>query len=157
MDGLQPSVLVIVHGFSNGKEQKVVQLEYLKWGDFGTVQAESMLHLLNEYQKVMTECQQENRPMVYVHCSAGVGRSGVFVVLDAVMSVIQQIPMHSLDKMRFSVPNTNGMTRQAIGDEAEIDLVQHVLLTMRMQRPGLVQTPEQLRLIYEALKFMLGP
>ena len=64
---------------------------------------------------------------VVVHCSAGVGRSGVFAATDVALSWLER-----------------GRSFE------ELD-IRALLLLMRKQRLGLVQSPEQLRFVYAAV------
>ena len=62
-----------------------------------------------------------------VHCSAGVGRSGVFTLVDICLSFMER------------AGGLNGIN------------VTNTLLDLRRQRLGLVKTPEQLRFVYIAI------
>ncbi len=63
-----------------------------------------------------------------VHCSAGIGRTGTFIVIDM---ILDQILRQGLD--------------------AEID-IQRTVLSVRAQRSGMVQTVAQYRFVYLAVQ-----
>ncbi|NXS24121.1 PTN1 phosphatase, partial [Mystacornis crossleyi] len=71
-----------------------------------------------------------------VHCSAGIGRSGTFCLVDTCLLL--------MDKRK---------------DPSSVD-VKQVLLEMRKYRMGLIQTADQLRFSYlaviEGAKFIMG-
>ncbi|KAJ8914436.1 hypothetical protein NQ315_017532 [Exocentrus adspersus] len=61
-----------------------------------------------------------------VHCSAGIGRSGTFCLVDSCLVLIEKFGLNAVD-------------------------VKEILLEMRKYRMGLIQTPEQLRFSYQAI------
>lgn len=64
---------------------------------------------------------------ILVHCSAGIGRTGTFIVIDM---ILDQIKRHGLD--------------------CEID-IQRTIQTVRSQRSGMVQTEAQYKFVYLAV------
>lgn len=115
--------------------RKIYHFHYTTWPDFGV--PESPASFLNFLFKVRESgsLEPENGPAV-VHCSAGIGRSGTFSLVDTCLVL--------MDKKK---------------DPSSVD-VQKVLLDMREYRMGLIQTPDQLRFSYMAInegaKFVLG-
>lgn len=106
----------------------VLHVQYTEWPDFGVPEStEIFLHMLNyiKGEKVLTE-KDSDAPVV-VHCSAGIGRSGTFVLVDAVLRMIE------------------------LGISQEDIRVNNILVDMRTQRKGLIQTPEQLRFAWNAI------
>ena len=65
---------------------------------------------------------------IVVHCSAGIGRTGTFIVIDM---IIDQIKRHGLD--------------------CEID-IQRTIQMVRSQRSGMVQTEAQYKFVYMAVQ-----
>jgi tyrosine-protein phosphatase non-receptor type 11 len=65
---------------------------------------------------------------IVVHCSAGIGRTGTFIVIDMILN---QIKKHGLD--------------------CEID-IQKTIQSVRSQRSGMVQTELQYKFVYLAVK-----
>nr|XP_022307759.1 receptor-type tyrosine-protein phosphatase alpha-like [Crassostrea virginica] len=66
------------------KEQQmsrdITQYHYTMWPDHGTPEP---LSLAIFHSEVFRTNSDENRPPIVVHCSAGIGRTGTFIALDA--------------------------------------------------------------------------
>ena len=66
---------------------EVTQLHYLTWPDHGVpTNAMSIVNFIKQVNKVHPPSHQY--PLL-VHCSAGVGRTGTFIVLDSMMQRIK--------------------------------------------------------------------
>jgi tyrosine-protein phosphatase non-receptor type 1 len=85
-------------------EKEIKQYHLTTWPDFGIADSESV-------NEVLEKSRQSKHPLL-VHCSAGIGRSGTFILAD----VLQRSPNAD--------PN-------------------EILKSMRLMRPGMVQTKEQ--------------
>ncbi|XP_052000032.1 tyrosine-protein phosphatase non-receptor type 2a isoform X2 [Xyrauchen texanus] len=85
-----------------------------------------LLELQNSKVRESGSLGHENGPAV-VHCSAGIGRSGTFSLVDTCLVL--------MDKRKETL---------------SVD-IQKVLLDMRAYRMGLIQTPDQLRFSYMAV------
>ncbi|XP_016117357.1 tyrosine-protein phosphatase non-receptor type 2-like [Sinocyclocheilus grahami] len=114
-----------MHG-KTGETREIYHFNYTTWPDFGV--PESPASFLNFLFKVRESGSlgPENGPAV-VHCSAGIGRSGTFSLVDTCLVL--------MDKRK---------------DPSSVD-IQKVLLDMREYRMGLIQTPDQLRFSYMAV------
>uniref|UniRef100_A0A671MUZ4 protein-tyrosine-phosphatase n=1 Tax=Sinocyclocheilus anshuiensis TaxID=1608454 RepID=A0A671MUZ4_9TELE len=99
----------------------VTQLHFTSWPDFGVPL--SPIGMLKFLKKVKTVNPAHAGPII-VHCSAGVGRTGTFIVIDAMMDM-----MHA---------------------EARVDVFGFVS-RIRKQRCQLIQTEMQYSFIYQAL------
>ncbi|XP_074153264.1 receptor-type tyrosine-protein phosphatase epsilon isoform X2 [Sminthopsis crassicaudata] len=99
----------------------VTQLHFTSWPDFGV--PFTPIGMLKFLKKVKTLNPSHAGPIT-VHCSAGVGRSGTFIVIDAIIDM-----MHS---------------------EQKVDVFEFVS-RIRNQRPQMVQTDMQYTFIYQAL------
>ncbi|XP_060776589.1 tyrosine-protein phosphatase non-receptor type 2a isoform X2 [Neoarius graeffei] len=109
-----------------GERKDIYHFHFTTWPDFGV--PESPASFLDFLFKVRQSgsLEPENGPAV-VHCSAGIGRSGTFSLVDTCLVL--------MDNRK---------------DTSSVD-VQKVLLDMREYRMGLIQTPNQLRFSYMAI------
>ncbi|XP_052714791.1 uncharacterized protein LOC128188049 [Crassostrea angulata] len=114
-------------GEGQGEGSRLVyQFNFTAWPDFGVPKNPAaiidFLATVNSKQAELTEAG----PMV-IHCSAGLGRTGTLVVIEA---LIHQIKEEGLD--------------------CDLD-IQKTVLKVRSQRPGMIQTEPQYKFIYKAL------
>ncbi|XP_031751423.1 receptor-type tyrosine-protein phosphatase delta isoform X33 [Xenopus tropicalis] len=109
--------------YKNGSSEKreVRQFQFTAWPDHGV--PEHPTPFLAFLRRVKTCNPPDAGPMV-VHCSAGVGRTGCFIVIDAMLERIRH--------------------------EKTVDIYGHVTL-MRAQRNYMVQTEDQYIFIHDAL------
>ena len=71
------------------KQLKVNQYQYTSWPDHGVPKvATSLLSFIRRVQK---EHNKELGVPLLVHCSAGVGRTGTFITLDAMLERISSV------------------------------------------------------------------
>ncbi|XP_017337325.1 tyrosine-protein phosphatase non-receptor type 2a [Ictalurus punctatus] len=118
--------LLGLQNIKTGERRDLYHFHFTTWPDFGV--PESPASFLDFLFKVRESgsLEPENGPAV-VHCSAGIGRSGTFSLVDTCLVL--------MDKRK---------------DASSVD-VQKVLLDMREYRMGLIQTPNQLRFSYMAI------
>lgn len=105
----------------NGKP--VVHYYYDQWQDFA--RPVSHQHIIELVADVAKEKGESKDPVV-VHCSAGVGRTGTYIAVDALS--------------------------KELGEVGESDPVEDTVREMRKQRMLMVQRPEQYQFIYDTLK-----
>ncbi|KAF2897829.1 hypothetical protein ILUMI_08351 [Ignelater luminosus] len=110
---------------NTGNSRDILQFHYTTWPDFGV--PNSPTAFLEFLRKVRAAGVLETSvgPAV-VHCSAGIGRSGTFCLVDSCLILIEKFGLNSVD-------------------------VKEILLEMRRYRMGLIQTPEQLKFSYQAI------
>jgi protein tyrosine phosphatase len=117
----------------------VTHYQYISWPDFGV--PSSPLPLLQLSRRLDAHRRPLGGPIV-VHCKAGIGRSGTFCALD--------IASHRLRRLRQG--------KAAVEGRAALELLdlRALVLSLRQQRQGMVQTREQYRLVHEVVATELG-
>ncbi|KII74579.1 Tyrosine-protein phosphatase non-receptor type 1 [Thelohanellus kitauei] len=111
---------------ASGRKQTVYHYAYKNWSDFGVPKSiQDFLTLMNDVNTQYQELALDS-PIV-VHCSAGVGRTGTYMLID---SCYQQF-----------LAGNNGDNMNPM----------YTLTDMRQYRKGLVQTSAQLRFAYHAI------
>ncbi|XP_071378202.1 tyrosine-protein phosphatase non-receptor type 2 [Centroberyx affinis] len=120
---------------NTGEKREIYHFHYTTWPDFGV--PESPASFLNFLFKVRESGFSGGGPRAaVVHCSAGIGRSGTFSLVDTCLVL--------MDKRK---------------DPSSVD-IKGILLDMRKYRMGLIQTPDQLRFSYmavlEGAKYIMG-
>ncbi|KAJ0064381.1 hypothetical protein NL108_006401, partial [Boleophthalmus pectinirostris] len=109
-----------------GETREILHFHYTTWPDFGV--PESPASFLNFLYKVRESgCLNSDQGPVVVHCSAGIGRSGTFCLVDTCLLLMS---------MRRDPSSVR---------------IRDVLLEMRRHRMGLIQTADQLRFSYLAV------
>ncbi|KAM8924078.1 receptor-type tyrosine-protein phosphatase epsilon [Pelodytes ibericus] len=99
----------------------ITQLHFTSWPDFGV--PFTPIGMLKFLKKVKSVNPAHAGPII-VHCSAGVGRTGTFIVIDAIIDMMNE--------------------------EKKVDVFEFVG-KIRTQRPQMVQTDMQYSFIYQAL------
>ncbi|XP_045445084.1 receptor-type tyrosine-protein phosphatase S isoform X10 [Pipistrellus kuhlii] len=115
-----------LHKNGSSEKREVRQFQFTAWPDHGV--PEYPTPFLAFLRRVKT-CNPPDAGPVVVHCSAGVGRTGCFIVIDAML--------------------------ERIKPEKTVDVYGHVTL-MRSQRNYMVQTEDQYSFIHEALLEAVG-
>ncbi|XP_076022944.1 tyrosine-protein phosphatase non-receptor type 1 [Genypterus blacodes] len=124
-----------LENLSTQEAREILHFHYTTWPDFGV--PESPASFLNFLFRVRESgCLNADQGPVVVHCSAGIGRSGTFCLVDTCLLLMS--------------------TRK----EPSSVRVREVLLEMRRSRMGLIQTADQLRFSYlaviEGAKYIKG-
>ncbi|VDD91576.1 unnamed protein product, partial [Enterobius vermicularis] len=112
----------------------IYQFQYMTWPDHGCPNNPlDLINFRNEVRNCEFECRQGEPwgPWV-VHCSAGIGRGGVFLVIDIMTDHIEVDP---------SLCYVN---------------IFRTVLMLRDQRAGIIQSDLQYRFIYQALDTYLS-
>ncbi|XP_066505395.1 protein tyrosine phosphatase receptor type Db [Hoplias malabaricus] len=112
----------------DGQSRTVRQFQFTDWPEQGVPKSgEGFIDFIGQVHKTKEQFGQDGP--ITVHCSAGVGRTGVFITLSIV-----------LERMRY---------------EGVVDIFQTVKM-LRTQRPAMVQTEEQYQFCYRAALEYLG-
>uniref|UniRef100_A0A8C9ZKU9 Receptor-type tyrosine-protein phosphatase F n=1 Tax=Sander lucioperca TaxID=283035 RepID=A0A8C9ZKU9_SANLU len=112
----------------DGQSRTIRQFQFTDWPEQGVPKTgEGFIDFIGQVHKTKEQFGQDGP--ITVHCSAGVGRTGVFITLSIV-----------LERMRY---------------EGAVDLF-HTVKTLRTQRPAMVQTEDQYQLCYRAALEYLG-
>lgn len=110
----------------SGDTREVLHYNYITWPDFGVPSSpNAFLNFLMVVRQ--TGALDANVGPAVVHCSAGIGRSGTFCLVDSSLVIVEKSQ-----------------------DLNSVDLRQ-LLLKMRTCRMGLIQTADQLRFSYQAI------
>ena len=103
----------------NNEQRIITQYHYISWSDFECPSLQSFLKLIN--------CINVHNLPLCIHCSAGVGRTGVLITILTLMDQITK--------------NKN------------INIVE-IILHLREYRMNLVQSKEQLKFCYKVIAYL---
>ncbi|XP_036903465.1 tyrosine-protein phosphatase non-receptor type 3 isoform X6 [Sturnira hondurensis] len=111
---------ILVTNTKTGEEHTVTHLQYVAWPDHGVPDDSSdFLEFVSYVRSLRVDAEP-----VLVHCSAGIGRTGVLVTMETAMCLIERnLPVYPLDIVR----------------------------KMRDQRAMMVQTSSQYKFVCEAI------
>ncbi|CAB3403277.1 unnamed protein product [Caenorhabditis bovis] len=106
---------------TTNEERRVCQMQYIAWPDHGV--PDDPKHFISFVDEVRKARQGSVDPIV-VHCSAGIGRTGVLILMETAACLVESNePVYPLDIVR----------------------------TMRDQRAMLIQTPGQYTFVCESI------
>ncbi|XP_054009026.1 tyrosine-protein phosphatase Lar isoform X5 [Hylaeus anthracinus] len=112
----------------DGASRTVRQFQFIDWPEQGVPKSgDGFIDFIGQVHKTKEQFGQDGP--ITVHCSAGVGRTGVFITLSIV-----------LERMQY---------------EGLVDIFQTVRI-LRTQRPAMVQTEDQYQFCYRASLEYLG-
>jgi len=123
---------------ADGSSREVVHYQWEGWPDHGVPNDEER-HVLEELVDRIDERRKLGKGPVIVHCSAGIGRSGTLVALHNIRQIINA----------YKTSNNTELKKQAHLS------VFSVVRRLRLQRFGMVQTPQQYELIYKLVAEIL--
>jgi protein tyrosine phosphatase len=126
------NVLDIRH--ATGQKRTIILYEYLDWLDQQTANINDLLLFISCYHQDLDLI--ETPANTFVHCRAGISRSGTFVILDTIIRIFRK------KQSVFSMSSEEGSER---------DLVVDIYKQYRKQR-NIYPTMDQFKSIYEALK-----
>jgi protein tyrosine phosphatase len=111
----------------SNEEREIVHFQWISWPDYGSPKSTSdFLTLVS-----MVDAANIHRAPITVHCSAGIGRSGTFCCVHAIVNM-----MNEYVKKHNKMPPIN---------------IVRTILKLREYRPGIVQSKEQYIFVYLAI------
>eukprot|EP00042_Codosiga_hollandica_P026869 m.129628 g.129628 ORF g.129628 m.129628 type:complete len:1454 (+) comp52317_c0_seq1:125-4486(+) len=114
---------IVLRETASGLTRKVMHMHFMDWPDHGVPEEyDPMLAFIEDVQSVKVQ----NTPLL-VHCSAGIGRTGVYIMLEL------------------------GLLHFLTSTPADL---QSILEVLRSQRMGMVQTEPQYKFVYLALSYV---
>lgn len=117
--------LELMH-IERGEKREILHFHYTTWPDFGVPTSPNAFLLFLHVIRQTGSLDIKVGPSI-VHCSAGIGRSGTFCLVDSCLMVVEK-------------KNSLGAIN-----------VRESLIHMRSYRMGLIQTADQLRFSYLAI------
>ncbi|KAF9143307.1 hypothetical protein BGX30_000825 [Mortierella sp. GBA39] len=145
--------------------RSILLAHYQGWPDHGVPRSSSSLRDIMYTIRSWKRNQQAannhkgNFGPTLVHCSAGVGRTGTFCVIDTALSVLEHIRYphlapHSLRDASLQEQALNLMVQaeDAYNWNQDRDLVFEILNAFRTERMMMVQTTGQYQFCYAAVK-----
>uniref|UniRef100_A0A5F8G387 Tyrosine-protein phosphatase non-receptor type n=1 Tax=Monodelphis domestica TaxID=13616 RepID=A0A5F8G387_MONDO len=112
---------ITLYNLEKNESRQLTQIQYIAWPDHGVPDDSS--DFLDFVCHVRNKRAGKEEPII-VHCSAGIGRTGVLITMETAMCLIEcNQPVYPLDIVR----------------------------TMRDQRAMMIQTPSQYKFVCEAI------
>lgn len=155
----------------NGVSKTIVHYLFSRWPDFGRPEADDRRGLIQLCRRSYAEAGESPR---FVHCSAGVGRTGTWIAMDFLLRELEADRL--LDSVK-SVPTRNGSqntstddvsktetwgrsgpmkvntpTQEEGFDKDEHDLIFETVNSLREQRMMMVVRDVQYVFLYEVIK-----
>lgn len=118
--------------------RQIVHLQFTVWPDFSCPAGfDSFLDLFRLYRQLRATLAEKNNSPVLVHCSAGIGRTGVFIAVDELLDYLEDYAEQE-------------------GQDADPPInVFNVVQKLREQRMGMIQTADQYAYVFHFLDFCL--
>ena len=113
------------------EQRKIFHFHFQAWPDHGVPSDPGCVLNFLEVVNAKYESLEPVPGAIVVHCSAGIGRTGTFIVIDI---IIDQIKRQGLN--------------------CEID-IQRTIQAVRSQRSGMVQTEAQYKFVYMAVEYYI--
>lgn len=115
--------------------REVTQFQYTAWPDMGIPSSTTSFIRLNDEIDLISSSEDVSQPPIVVHCSAGIGRTGVLVAFRVMRNLLRKM----LNAQLLTSSDTSCFDLKAI------------TLKMRKQRMEMIQTLEQFKFCYLAL------
>ncbi|CCV00578.1 unnamed protein product [Malassezia sympodialis ATCC 42132] len=121
----------------------ITHYQYMAWPDHSV--PDSPIDLLALKKRVDEKRSDHSDPIV-VHCSAGIGRTGAYIMIDAVSSFLRHVRSSLACKGEHSVIPS----RHECWDSPK-DLIYEATMVMREQRMSMIETVRQYVFVYKAV------
>lgn len=142
LDGVIERDLEVIAVYHNGNRNlwSVKHYQLQAWPDHGVPDSPNAVYgILDVLYRVSHQNSSSIRPVV-LHCSAGIGRTGVVIVLDILRSRLSQL-------LACQVSNANNAEQENAISTHVVSIVKDI----RKQRAGMVQTLPQLKFCIDTL------
>lgn len=129
-------------------------LLYTAWPDHGVPvkhDQDSLINfvrLVDEVNRQPLNHSDDPDPPIMVNCSAGIGRTGAFIVLSSIFRARGLLPRTTTTSIPPLPPSPLG----PLPSRFAADLVAQEVDSCREQRVGMVQRDEQIKFVYDCLK-----
>lgn len=141
----------------SGQRKTIYHYLFGNWPDYGKPEAEDRRAILELVKHSAIRTVRPDNPR-FVHCSAGVGRTGTFIALDHLLHELDNgnlIAKANTDAVaqntKISTWGRSGPRRESTPDSKE-DLIFETVDNLREQRMMMVMNELQLCFLYEVLK-----
>lgn len=73
------------------KGRRLIHLQYVEWPDFGVPHPLKFIQFLHMARDLKMMDKPGSAGPVCIHCSAGIGRSGAFLVIDSLINLVSNL------------------------------------------------------------------
>lgn len=133
-----------------GETREITQYHYLAWPDHGVPESseplEEIIKLINERMREVVKTNALKEPTLVAHCSAGIGRTGAFILIHTILNLLFQ---------ELKEGDAESLARWTSKAPPTIDFV-HLVQHMRNQRTCMISQPEQYEFCYQTVLSNLG-
>eukprot|EP01080_Neovahlkampfia_damariscottae_P008788 gene8788-736_t len=118
----------ILRDLNHKNSRRIYFYQYLGWPDMGCPKcSKSLNYIMQQMSRIEKRLGDEMGPTV-VHCSAGIGRTGTFIAIHA---MLQQMKLNQKQEFNFDIFNT--------------------VKQLKQQRVGMIQKKEQYVFTYQTI------
>ena len=149
-----------VRDVAQGRSVTFNHLLYTAWPDHGVPEPGDHQALINfvvqvdRINRIQTSPEDDPDPPVMINCSAGIGRTGAFIALSSLLRSYSRLP--NVPVPAQSQPPLPPSPLGPLPSEMSEDLIIQEIDSCREQRPGMVQTDEQVAFLYRVLQKVLS-
>ncbi|KJH51296.1 Protein-tyrosine phosphatase [Dictyocaulus viviparus] len=134
-------------------QRELFHLQFTAWPDHGCPeQPESVLQFLDAVDVACKKAISTQGPVI-VHCSAGIGRTGTFIVIDILLNQIRHRGQEACAASALNLGRCISEVCKGLycsGSSCPID-IPRIVMKIREQRSRMVQTEAQYVFLYRAI------